>query len=264
MKQVKKMIKIELLVLKMNLQMVLEYRLNAVLIFWGGAFYNIGAILFLNFLFAKIPNVAGWDKWDMIFLYGIGQIFAYFYFFISFGIGALDKKINDGTFDFILTKPVNSLVFASLNYFSFESLIGLIQVPFIITYALANKHFEISFEGIIIAFFSLILTLIISHLLTLILSFASFWTPEARLHRLYRNTVDIAQYPYEIFKGQITRFIFFVIIPYALLINVPFRAIIGELDFRLFILQIIVCLGFIVTANFLWNFCLRRYSSASS
>jgi len=68
-----KNLKIEIILMKLNLETMTEYRFDAVLSFFGSFLYNIGAILFFTFVFDKIPQIYSWDKWDMILLYGVGQ-----------------------------------------------------------------------------------------------------------------------------------------------------------------------------------------------
>jgi len=264
-KQISKTIKVELILVKLNLQTLFAYRLNTLLIFLGSGFYNIGMVLFITFIFTKIPLLTGWDKWDLMLMYGIGQIFAYLYFFSTYlNIAHFHKKIDTGFFDFFLTKPVNSLIYSTLHHFSFESLIGMVQAWTIIAYALGNKSFQINIIGIIIAILSLAITLGIVHSLNVLTVIPNFWSIRSRFDRFFGNTANLANYPYEIFDNKITKFIFFIILPYALLINIPFRAIIGKLDYRLFFLQIAVCIGFIFITNKLWKLGVKNYASASS
>ena len=261
----KKTIKIEMTLMRLNLQALFEYRTNAILIFFGSALYNLGAVLFISFLFSKIPLITGWDKWDLIFLYGVGQFFAYIYLFSTYRNGHdFVRNIEYGNIDFFLTKPVNSLIFTTLHSFSFEHLLSLIQPFIIIAYALSNKSYEISYIGILVAIISLALSLVIAHLINVISLIPSFWSVRNQFYRFFNQTADLINYPYEIFDTKLTRFIFFIIIPYAIMTNIPFRAIIGELDFNLFILQVFVCAGFILFTSKLWKFGVKNYSSASS
>lgn len=263
--KISKTIRIERILLRMNFERILEYRTNAIFLFVGSALYNIGAILFINFLFSKIINISGWDKWDLIFLYGIGQIFAYLFFFSTYyNFKGFSRLIRRGDLDFILAKPVNSLIYTTLNSFSFEFLIGLIQPAIIIAYALMSKAYSINLLGIVIAAFSLLVSLIIVHLLQVITIIPTFFTIENQYHRFFSETSDLINYPYEIYDNKITKFLFFIIIPYALLINIPFRAVIGELDTKMFFLQIFVCIGFSIVSSFLWQVGLKHYNSASS
>jgi ABC-2 type transport system permease protein len=261
----RKTIKVIIKLMKLNLQTDLAYRTNTILLSLGSGLYNVGAILFIEFLFSKIPLITGWDKWDLIFLYGVAQIFAYLYIFSSYrNIHSFNDKVRTGDFDIFLTKPTNSLIYSTLNSFAFDSLLSLTQPAVIIGYALINKVYAISIVGIIVAIIAMILTLVIVHLLSVITILPCFWATEQQFYRFFGETSDIMNYPYEILDNKVTRFIFFVIIPYALLINVPFRAIIGKLDYRIFLLQITVCIGFVIVTKTLWNFSLNRYQSASS
>ncbi|MDD3647895.1 MAG: ABC-2 family transporter protein [Candidatus Dojkabacteria bacterium] len=265
MKQLIKILKIQIVLIKMNFQAMLVYRSNALLISLGSALYNIGAILFITFLFDKIPMLAGWDKWDLIFLYGISQVFAYLYFFsIYSNTGTFQKLIQSGNFDFVLTKPFSSLLFSTLQSYSFNELMSLIQPAAIVFYALSNKTYGFDLLGIFVAFLSILIALVIAHQIIVLTLIPTFWTIENSFYRLFSETSNISSYPYEIFDTKLTKFIFFLVIPYALIINIPFRALIGELDYKLFGLEILVCSGLLVVTNMLWKWGIKNYSSASS
>ena len=265
MKSIKKIFKIEFILLKLNFETILEYRLNTVFSFFGSLFYNFGAILFLSFLFNKINLISGWDKWDLILLYGVGQMLGYLYLFATHSNNQnFSSYVRNGDFDIFLTKPVNSLIYSTLRLFAYEHLIGLIQPLAIIFYAISNKFYPITIFGIFLSIISILISFIIIHFLNVLALIPSFKILENEFWRFYVETNDISNYPYEILDNKFLKFTFFVIIPYALLVNIPFRALIGRLDYHLLLLQIIVCIGFVVTTNFLWNLAVKNYESASS
>jgi len=264
-RQIKKILKIEYLLIKLNAEVMFEYRLDSLFFFIGSGLYNVGALLFITFLFSKIPLITGWDKWDLILLYGIGQIIGYIYFFAtSPNAKSFIDQVQSGDFDFLITKPVNSLILSTLRVFSIDALFSLIQPAVIMGYAFANKGYDITLLGICIAIVAIIISVIIIHALTVITLIPTFWIIRNQFYRFFNETADLMNYPYEIFDGKISKFIFFFMVPYALLVNIPFRALIGKLDYRLFILQIFVCAVFLIVLRFLWKLGVRSYSSASS
>jgi len=264
-KNIKKIIKVELILIKLNFESFLFYRLNALLIFVGSAFYNLGAILFIQFLFNNITSFAGYDKWDLLLFYGIGQSLGFIYLFSTNpNKYKFVNMVDNGNLDLILTKPLNSIVYSTLNKFSFEHLIGLIQPVMIIIYVFSNKTYMFNPAGIIIALSSIFISIILSHLINVITLIPTFWLQRQQLYRFYPETADLSNYPYEIFDSKISKFIFFILIPYALLVNIPFRSISGDLNTNLFFLEILVLSFFILTTKHLWKFGLKNYQSASS
>lgn len=251
--------------MKLNLQTMTEYRFDAVLSFFGSFFFNIGAILFLTFVFDKIPKLYGWDKWDMILLYGVGQFGGYLFLFSTHPNNhSFIHLIQKGNLDTIITKPINSIIHATLRVFSFEQLFGILQALGIIFYSISNKSYDINILGIAIALISTFISLVIVHLINVISLIPSFWIQRNQFYRFYVETAEISNYPYEIYNSKLLRFIFFSIIPYALLVNIPFRALIGELDIRYFLLQIFVTFIFMIVTKILWHWGLNNYQSASS
>ena len=264
-KEIRKIIKVELNLIKLNLETVLTYRTNFLLIFIGAGFYNIGALLFITYLFSKIPLITGWDRWDLIFLYGIGQTFGYIFLFsTSPNNHNFHKLIETGDFDLILIKPINSIIYSTLNVFNFEFLLSLLQPAAIIIYVLVNKSYEISILGIFVAITSFFISFIIIHLLNVITLIPTFWALKNQFFRLFAETSNISNYPYEIFDNRLIRLFFFTIIPYGLIINIPFRAILGKIDLKLFLLLTIVCIGFVIATRKLWKWGLKNYTSVSS
>lgn len=251
--------------MKINLELLIEYRLNAVLVFLGSTLYNTGAVMFITFVFNRIPNIYGWDKWDMILIYGVGQFLGYIYLFSTYSNNhSFLNLIQKGDFDSIITKPINSIIYSTLRNFSFEHIFGLIQALTIILHALTNKYYHITLSGIIFCIISSILSLIIIHLINVITLIPTFWMQENGFYRFYPQTTEPMNYPYEIFDSKLLKFIFFYIIPYALLVNIPFRALIGKLDIRLFFLEIIVAVIYTFVTKIFWNFGLKNYQSASN
>lgn len=243
---------------------LLEYRLDAIMGFGGSLLYSVGSLLFLRFLLSKINLVAGWDFYDMVLLYGVGQVWAYLYFaFSNPSLYHFNDLTSNGDMDFILLKPMNSMFLATLRKIDFVALVALIQPVAIIAYALSSKNYEISLVSVSVAVFSVILSVLITHLLVTALATLAFWTTKSDLGQFFIETVE-SSYPYEVYKNKVVRFIFLTIMPYALIANVPFRALINVLDYRLLLLQFGVLIMFFVIANVVWKAGLKRYQSASS
>ena len=200
----------------------------------------------------------------MVLLYGVGQVWAYLYFtFSNPSLHHFNDLITNGDMDFILLKPMNSIFLATLRRIDPVSLVALIQPVVIIAYSLINKSYEVTSFSITIAVFSIILSVLITHLLATTLAASAFWTTKSDLGRFFMETVE-SSYPYEIYKNKVVRFLFLTIMPYALIVNAPFRALINVLDYRLLLLQLGVLIMFFIFVNVVWKAGLKRYQSASS
>ena len=242
-----------------------QYRVDFFFGFVGAGIYNIGAVLFLQFILAKIDTVAGWDVYDMIFLHGVGQFWAYLYFFITFpNTDNFNDLVSEGEMDSILLKPMDSMFLATIRKVDFLSLIALLQPIAIISYPLFKKDYDITISTVFLAAVLTFGTIVISHLIEVMLSSIAFWTIRSELGRMFTRTAQVASYPYEIFRSRIAKIFFFAIAPYAVIINVPFRALINKLDYRLILLEVVLLMFFFILSRFVWNQGLKKYQSVSS
>lgn len=263
--KIKKFIKIESRLIKMNFITLSVYRTNLILIFLGSALFNLGAFLFFEIVFSKITLFAGWQKWDMILIYGISQIFFYIKGFYSHGnFSSFPDKVNSGSLDQYLTKPFNSMILSTTNYFSFESLSALPQAFCIVVIAFSKTNYQINLIGILLTIISIIISLIIAYLIQILTIIPSFKLINNRFFMFMRETEELSSYPYEIFQNKLIRFLFFTILPYGLFVNIPFRALIGKLNSVLLLLQLIVLFLFLNLTRKLWSSAIKYYSSASS
>jgi len=197
-----KYIKILTILLKLNFENVLVYRTNAVLIFFGSSLYNFGAVLFLSYLFTQIPLIGGWDKWDMILFFGVGElVYILYLFFTRLNILYFDKLMRTGNFDFYITKPINSMFYASIHNFSYENLLGVFQAMAIILYALNGKEFVVTFQSLTLALISGIFSFFIIHFLSILTIIPSLLNVQSRFYRLVSETSMLTKYPFEIFTN---------------------------------------------------------------
>lgn len=243
----------------------ISYRVDFMLGFFGTALWNLGALLFLKFTLGNIDEIAGWDFYDLVLLHATGQLWAYLYFTFSYpSLSHFGDYINTGRLDYLLTKPLNSLVTSTLQNFDYTAVFAMLQPLAMIFYSFSNKSYSVSFLSILLYIFTIIISTIITHLLETSLSSASFWFTKTEIGRFYYGTADVSSYPYEIFSSKILRLLFFTIVPYALIVNVPFRVLINKLDYRFLILQFFVLIFFVIISKLIWKAGLKKYQGASS
>ena len=242
-----------------------EYRLDAILGIIGSTFWVVGAVLFINFLYLKINSIAGWDKYDLMLFLGVSQVFAYLFFcFTYYNMKNVSKDINSGNFDWYLIKPVNKFLYPTMNCYHPASLVSLIAPSIILFYALSHKQYFLQIPDVCLSFICIIISVLIIHFFQIIFASFSFWFTEVNLWKFFDKTSDISRYPYEVFNSPLIRFIFLTIIPYALIVNIPIRALLGQLSIVMFVLQIVVLVMFISISRYIWFKGLKVYGSASS
>lgn len=235
---------------------------------------------FLLFLLAKILRFATFMFFLVILVkstkvlagYNLDQVIL---FFLSFNLLDIVSQlllrevyrfrgaILSGNFDFYLLKPLNPLfrsLFTGADLFDFITLIPLIfaVVYFINKLALLSPINLASYSLMLLVGFLVALSFHI-----LVLSLGILTTEVDNAIFIYRDLVGMGRVPVDIYMEPIRGLITFVI-PVAVMMSFPAKALLGELSaFNFFYALIFAALLFFISLK-VWGWSLKQYSSASS
>lgn len=237
---------------------------------WGLALFLIAKILrfalFLTFLIILVKGTKSFAG------YNLDQVIL---FFLSFNfldilsqllfrdVYRFRAMVLSGNFDFYLIHPVNSLLrslFAGPDLLDFFTLIPL-------TFAII---FFINKLGLfdVINLSAYILMLAVGFLIALsfhilVLCLAILTTEVDSAILLYRDLVAMGRMPIDIYIQPIRAILTFVI-PVGIMTTFPVKSLFGVLSPALFIYSLTFALVLFYLSLKIWNFSLKKYSSASS
>jgi hypothetical protein len=77
--------------------------------------YTLSFLLFISVVFQNVSSIAGYSKDEMLFLFFVGQLSFYSFSFWSEGGVIIEKYVNNGNLDYILTRPVSSIFFVTMH-----------------------------------------------------------------------------------------------------------------------------------------------------
>ncbi len=233
--------------------------------------YTITWLLFFEIVYLNTPELAGYNRNEMIFFVLIAQITFYMITgFLLQNIINLIVDVNTGHFDLVLSKPVPSLFYAlirSLRVFSTirDALVPLTLMVFAIDFSLLN----LQLPNLIVGATIMVIGILVSYLIALIASLPVFWLGESR------GTYELAAFllfdladdiPYEGFaKVRPLQFILTAAVPVLLSTGLSTSVMLGKtaaIDGLL--VAALATVAIILIANYLWHLALRNYSSASS
>lgn len=180
------------------------------------------------------------------------------------GVYLFSNHIKEGSFDFMLIKPVNPL---------FQSLMGkpdindvFFLLPSIIAsfWIASTLNIEITLTSALV--YALLLLngfLIATALHIAILALAIYTTDVSNIVWLYRDFMQLGRFPVSIYMPAL-KFVLFFIIPVGAMITVPAQALLGlPLSLQLSTTGLIG-VGSIIASVAFWRQALKAYSSASS
>ncbi len=221
--------------------------------------------VFLEVIYSNTPQVAGWNKWQMIALLGtihlINQLFEAFFFD---NCARLVDQIRLGELDFILLKPVDSQFMVSLRYTDFASMLNGLLGVVLVAYALGKLGVSVSLLGAALYLGLVLNGIAILYTMVFCLSAFTFWLGRSHnLFELYYQLGQFSRYPGEIYRWFL-RAALLTVIPMLVVSNFPTKALFGSLPPGHAAAGFLLGAAFLGLTTVVWRLGLSRYRSASS
>jgi ABC-2 type transport system permease protein len=228
-------------------------------------FWLVWGIVGVSIFFLHRDKMGDWTYPEVLMVVGLFTFFnGIMESLLRPNVGAVIEQIRDGTFDFVLTKPVNAQFIASLRNIVVWRLVDVIIGSAVIVYALRQLHVtptptQIGFFVVMIA--SAIA--IVYSIWLVMVSFAFWFVKIDNITELFYAFYEAGRYPVTIYRGVVRVLLTFVV-PIAFITTFPVSALLGRIDPPMAILGLAFAVGSFIVSNRFWNFALRHYSSASS
>lgn len=222
-------------------------------------------LIFLSVIYQYVPNLAGWTYPQMLFLFATCfTLEAIAWFTWRGSILKLHESIRDGSYDFLMTKPVSLLFITAFRRMDLEDVARIVLGAGLVSYAIHLNHFSPHLSQWILWFIALILSQVVYFSFALILKTTSFWTTQTSEINYVMYSLDrLNQYPTQIYTGLV-RWIFTFIIPVTFISTIPAELINGKAGLlALGGLGLFSVLIFLVARGIFYH-AIRSYSSASS
>lgn len=248
-----------------NFQSRLAYRGEFILMLISVTAELSVRLIFLSLIYAYVPTLAGWTYPNMLLLIATGLILEACAWFTWRGsILKLHLAIQDGSFDFLMTKPVSLLFITAMRRMDLEDVVRIFLGIGLIFRAIQLQQFTPSVDHWIFWLVSLFLAQIVYFSFALILKTTSFWTTQTSEINYVLFSLDrLNQYPTQIYSG-IIRIFFTFIIPVTFITTLPAEFITGKASWDGLIgLVIFTCCIFLLARKFFY-FAIQTYSSSSS
>lgn len=252
--------------IKFSAKLETAYKLN----FWISFFtdftmYFIQIVAF-SAIFLNVDTINGWNINHMIFFLGtfmiIDSLCMMTYFF---GVLGIPSDIQTGRLDIFITKPINTLFYVSTRHFEFGAIFNVLLGISLVTYGASNLDISITLYKIIGYIILVIIMYFLLYSLIVIVRTVAFHVIKIdALMELEDELIYFAfRIPGVVFTG-ISKFIFFVILPYGLIATVPTTFFTQTLEFKHLIISLVVAGTFYFICRNAWKLGLKKYSSASS
>lgn len=246
------------------LQQAFVNRYTNLLFFLGKAIRFGMTLMVLLLINRSIETFAGYSADEMLvffltyqFIDTIAQVFFR-------GTYLIGNEIRTGEFDFTLTKPINPLFQALTGKPDFNDAVFIIPSTAISIWIATGLDLNIS----PISFFWYLIMLLNGFLIAmglhiLIMAIGIITTEIDGAVWIYRDLMQLGRFPVNIYLAPL-KFALFFLIPIGMMITIPSEFLLQVNPTFSALTAILFGIGFLIFSLKIWDFSLKKYSSASS
>jgi ABC-2 type transport system permease protein len=251
--------------LRTSAAQAMAYRANFLLegVMTGG--WIALTLLPLYVLFDRNRLVEGWDAPSalVVMAYFIG-LRAVLEGVVSPSLVDLVSRIRDGSFDYVLLKPVDPQLLISASRYEPWKIFDLLGAVALAVYAFVRRGYPPAPGDLAAGLGLFVAGAIAMYSLWIVCAAAAFWVGRLdNLQYLLGAIFDTARWPVQVFPGM-WRMVFTFLIPVALMTTFPAMALLGRLDGSTALATIAGTLAMLIASRLVWRAAIRSYTSASS
>jgi ABC-2 type transport system permease protein len=222
-------------------------------------------LTFVQVLYLKVDEIAGWTKWEMVLLVTTSHLVQQFFqCFLMANCMQIPELVRSGRLDFFLAQPAHPQFLVSTRLFEPGALINAAFAAGLCAYAFHRLEIPWSPANTALFAFLIVLGVVIHYSLMLSFMTLAFWMTRAQGFMTgYYQIFQIARLPREAFTG-FTRIFFTWVIPMLLVANVPAQTLAKGPQAGQILALLALAAAALSASSAFFRFGLSRYTSASS
>jgi ABC-2 type transport system permease protein len=251
--------------LKVNIQMSLAYRADTVVNILLNLMWLGWELLSLSIIFSNTETIGGWDFGELIALLGVFRLVHTLMIALIWpNTEKFNQSIRDGSMDYTLLQPVNSMFLVTFSRITIWRAWDLILAAVLIVIGI-NMSGDTTTPLHILSFILLTLSgAIIIYSLWIVLIALTFWfTKFDNNVTILQALLDAGRYPVTVYPVWLRILVTFVI-PIAVATTVPLQALRGDLTITRVLMYLAIGIVSFLVASRVWRAGLKQYSGASS
>ena len=245
--------------------MSLAYRADTVVNILLNLMWLGWELLSLNIIFSNTDTIAGWGFGELIALLGVFRLVHTLMIALIWpNTEKFNQSIRDGSMDYTLLQPINSMFLVTFSRITVWRAWDLILATVLIVIGI-NMSGDIITPLNILTFVLLTVSgAIVIYSLWIVLIALTFWfTKFDNNVTILQALLDAGRYPVTVYPVWL-RVIVTFIIPVAVATTVPLQGLRGELNLSRVIMFLAIGAVSFLIASRVWRAGLKRYSGASS
>jgi ABC-2 type transport system permease protein len=222
-------------------------------------------LLSLSIIFSNTTTLGGWGFGELIALLGVFRLVNTMMIALIWpNTEKFNQSIRDGSMDYTLLQPINSLFLVTFSRITIWRIWDLVLAIVLIMVGI-NMSGDITTLLSILTFILLTVSgAVVIYSLWIVLIALTFWfTKFDNNVTILQALQDAGRYPVSVYPVWLRIIVTFVI-PIAVATTVPLQALRGDLNFQRVLLFIAIGIVSFLVASRVWKAGLKRYSGASS
>ncbi|HLO16472.1 MAG TPA: ABC-2 family transporter protein [Anaerolineales bacterium] len=251
--------------LKVNIQMSLAYRADTVVNILLNLMWLGWELLSLSIIFNNTQTIGRWGFGELIGLLGVFRLVHTLMIALIWpNTEKFNQSIRDGSMDYTLLQPVNSMFLVTFSRITVWRAWDLVLATVLIVIGV-NMSGETTTPLQILTFILLSVSgAIVIYSLWIVLIALTFWfTKFDNNVTILQALFDAGRYPVTVYPVWL-RIIVTFIIPVAVATTVPLQGLHGDLTISRILMYIIIAIVSFLVASRVWKAGLKQYSGASS
>ncbi len=251
--------------LRVGVMNELQYRANFVLQMIESVVALGTGLVVLALIFDRTDTLDGWSRPQLLVVMGVftmvGGIIG---FVIEPNMGRVMTDVRQGTFDYVLTKPVDSQLLSGVREFRVWRLTDVVLGLVVLVWGLTGLDTSLRVVDAVAFVASLAAGSALVYCLWLIVTSGAFWFVRMNeVQELFTGLYRAGQYPVTVYPAWL-RLLLTYLVPIGFAVTVPSESLTGRLTWE----RGAITVGFLVLAfaltRFVWMRGTRRYSGASA
>jgi ABC-2 type transport system permease protein len=242
-----------------------QYRANFVIQLLQSAVAIATGLVVLALIFSKTSDLSGWTRPQLLVVMGVFTIMGGLIgFVIEPNMGRLMADIQQGTFDYVLTKPADSQLLVSVREFRLWRLTDVVVGGIVLFWGLGDLATDVGWGESLGFLVLLVAGGVMIYCFWLLLTTGAFWFVRMEMmQELFTGLYRAGQYPVTIYPGWLRVMLTFLV-PIGFAVTVPSAALTDRLTVNVLLLTLGFLAVLLVVTRVFWRFALKRYSGASA
>lgn len=243
----------------------LQYRANFVVQVFQSVVQVATGLVALALIFRQTNELDVWTRPQLLVVLGIyTAVGGLIGFAIEPNMGRVMSDIRLGTFDYVLTEPVDSQLLSSAREFRLWRLIDVVIGAGVAAWGVASLDGGLGVADVVGFVYTITAGMILVYCIWLIVTAGAFWFVRMDMVQdLFTGMYRAGQYPVTVYPGWL-RLTMTYLVPVGFAVTVPSESLTGRLTVERALVTIVFLAIALAITRFVWRLGARHYSGASA